>query len=665
MPNNQKGFATILVILILLTGIVITVYLSQFTQVFKPKADETPLTKITEENYETTLNPFGDPWAWKKNPTPNMPVALAAPTQYLKSTDSSGAILERQAQFIAKSNAPFLYFDSYEPHTEGQNPKSIALLTRIKQLNPNIKALGYFVQWEAPPGYGEILQGADNGNSTFESFFVHKKDKPANKDNRFHGRPDHPEWGFSPLMDITNPNYRAYVIPKIIQNIRSAKMDGVMNDLLFYNYTDAYNSPPGSMPNNYLPDNIKAAWPAGMVAFVQELKAAMGADLYIYGNVSDDQPQFMQNDLFSPGRLDGVIFEDPFNGRPNPGAIDKVNNLMNIVDSFGKKSIMVVSGAHNATPHTGSTEAQEKLAQRYFLTAYLMTLRSANHMFLYYHPSSIFFQYNSEAFFKEWDLNIGGATSEAQNLGNGVYLRRFEKAYVYWNPTGSNYTIPGGRYLYNIDNGQEINGQVVPANSGGIFVTSSLLSEYNTPPVTAPPPPPLPGVFTLNQPETFCSGTNSHIRLSWTAPATNAPRPGVNSGYFIYVNGEYKYNALHVLTFDDPEAKIPGQTYRYKVEAVVVPDKTPSNEQSVVAQNCAPVATPPPPSPSPSLSPASSPSPSPTKKTGDLDNDGNVDIHDYNTLVQDYAAGNLRSDLNGDGKVNIFDFNIIVRNFGK
>jgi hypothetical protein len=117
-------------------------------------------------------------------------------------------------------------------------------------------------------------------------------------------------------------------------------------------------------------------------------------------------------------------------------------------------------------------------------------------------------------------------------------------------------------------------------------------------PPTPPPSAPVPATFTLNQPTTFCSGSNSHIRLSWTAPSTNPPRPGVNSGYFIYINGVYKYNALHVLTFDDPEPKAPGQTYTYKIDAVVVPDKASSNEVNVVAATCAPPA-----SPGPSLPP--------------------------------------------------------------
>ena len=35
------------------------------------------------------------------------------------------------------------------------------------------------------------------------------------------------------------------------------------------------------------------------------------------------------------------------------------------------------------------------------------------------------------AFFKEWDINLGAPTAAAEDLGNGVYLRKFQKGYVY------------------------------------------------------------------------------------------------------------------------------------------------------------------------------------------------------------------------------------------
>ena len=206
-----------------------------------------------------------------------------------------------------------------------------------------------------------------------------------------------------------------------------------------------------------------------------------------------------------------------------------------------------------------------------------------------------------------------------------------------------------------------------------------------------------PGPFTLNQPTTFCSGTNSHIRLSWTEP-TNGPKPGLNSGYFIYINGEYKYNNLHALTLDDPAIKTPGQTYKYKIEAVNLPDgRTFSNEVSVAAASCDSSCTPEPtqtqtadcpqgqvgtgivmqrtshcPGPlwtvwqevsrscnAPSQSPSSSPSPSPQAK-GDGNKDGFIDLGDLSMMYTKWSpaidiTSNFELDFNDDKRINSID----------
>lgn len=57
----------------------------------------------------------------------------------------------------------------------------------------------------------------------------------------------------------------------------------------------------------------------------------------------------------------------------------------------------------------------------------------------------------------------------------------------------------------------------------------------------------------------------------------------------------------------------------------------------------------------------------PQTKTGDLNNDGKVDIFDYNILIENFgntSCGNV-ADIDANCKVDIFDYNILVENFGK
>lgn len=58
--------------------------------------------------------------------------------------------------------------------------------------------------------------------------------------------------------------------------------------------------------------------------------------------------------------------------------------------------------------------------------------------------------------------------------------------------------------------------------------------------------------------------------------------------------------------------------------------------------------------------------PTPTIIQGDLNQNGHVDIFDYNILVAEFGKiGNSMADINTNGKVDIFDYNILVANFGK
>ena len=59
--------------------------------------------------------------------------------------------------------------------------------------------------------------------------------------------------------------------------------------------------------------------------------------------------------------------------------------------------------------------------------------------------------------------------------------------------------------------------------------------------------------------------------------------------------------------------------------------------------------------------------PTPVPLPGDLDGDGDVDIFDYNLLIENFGStscGNV-ADIDGNCKVDIFDYNLLIENFGK
>lgn len=101
--------------------------------------------------------------------------------------------------------------------------------------------------------------------------------------------------------------------------------------------------------------------------------------------------------------------------------------------------------------------------------------------------------------------------------------------------------------------------------------------------------------------------------------------------------------------------------------ATPTPIPTPTGTPAPTA-TLAPTSTPQPtsiPTSSPSTSSTNNPSAGPL--IGDLNNDGKVDISDYNILVSNFgnSGANLTGDLNNDGKVDIYDYNLLLQNYGR
>jgi hypothetical protein len=540
----------IIAVLFIALGIGVSLWLIRNPQVINPKAAENPLAKITEENYETRLNPFGDAWAWKKVPNRSVQIAASVPlTVFNTTTDANSNILNAQASFFSKANYEFMWM-GVNLHLTSLRDRQ--LTQAIKAKNPNAKPFGYLVITENNVGWGEIINGANSGDATFESFLVHKKGLPPTKENRLSARPDHPEWGYSPLMDITNKTYRDWIIPRQVQALKDAGWDGVILDEFMQRILDARGLSPS------IPSHILSAWPTAVTSYFKELKAALGSNMFLFANLDDDDTVSSINGYLQAG-LDGAFFEDPLGTVGDEASLIKTRNLMDTV-AQQKRLIMIGVSTNVNCPASTSTclsrtnEAKERAYAKYYLAAFLALYQSTSQSLIYWYPTVLNDQYFSLSFFREWDLNLGAPLRPPESLGDGIYRHRFQNGYAYVNTSNNHYT-PDESGLVSIENGLDMSTQSIPPKSGAFFVTNAVLQEYNTPPVIS--------------------------------------------------------------------------------EA------------------------------SPLVSPTGVTSPSPTRKIGDIDNNGRVDIFDFNFLVGDYRGTNMRSDLNGDNKVDLFDFNLLVTNFGK
>lgn len=765
----------VLAFLLIALGIGVSIWLIRNPQVFQPKATESP-----DISFQSHYNPFGDPWATNIGINPDIPIILSTgcyrrgPKWTGRETDPN--VSDEEINHLAKSNTGLIFEECASlqgPNSELNRQRLINIATKLKQKNPNAKYIGYHVFWviDFDPQFSTDIYSkaeADQmcGGAKCETFFIHKKGLPPTKANRI-----------GHYLDITNPYYRQYIAPKIAQTLTEMNMDGFLADGV---------TPflPG-VDNNLIPDDIRNNWSASWPDLLRDVKAAIGPNKLLFVNSGGHGVNFsramISNDGNSP-RADGLMWEDPFGPLGgdivSSGRLAEINSMLDMVTSLNKYLMIVVNTNVNCGNYSGqparycydqTNKAQQSSFQKYYLSLFLNVFRNNKTTLIYYNPLLTGPQFDSEAFFRDWNLKIGQPTTGMQEVSPGVFLRKFQKAWVYWNNSNGGYTVAGAG-LYNL-NGTQASQHSIPAKSGAIYVSQAVLTDWNQPPaVPSPSPSPspvnqismtafsecfgqypainidfgdigkeytveitpavkgvgatngaLPGRLTLRplriydagvngiralslnttyslyilatsgersntvtvttpascivpspspspspvaipspspvttaRPEiiaesssSYCIGNATRIHLQWqNVPGTVIYKvfkigPDVNTGTNIGETSGIAFNEENVTQ---------GQSHEYRIAAMLADGSSVLGDRySLTASTC----------------PQPSPSASIVRKVGDIDNNGKVDIFDFNTFIGDFVIKNLRSDFDNNGKVDIFDYNLLIQNFGK
>lgn len=289
-----------------------------------------------------------------------------------------------------------------------------------------------------------------------------------------------------------------------------------------------------------------------------------------------------------------------------------INQTLGIVESLNKQLMFVVNTNAGSNCGTGggsldfcfkNTNRERELAfQRYYLAGYLNFFRGSKTFLTYYTPTESGPQFNSEAFFRDWNTKIGQPLGTNQEVAPGVYRRIFQNAQVYWNNSTVDHRINFGGPVYTLDGEQVVN-YTLKAKSGMIFTTS------NPGPTPTPTPTPTPSP-TATPDQTTCTpagqsvlvneqvtlATNRINNVSWDA-AGATPSTGTGQTFTTKYSQPGNYEVIAVRQSDSSQVA---------VCKVSVKSPTPSASPS-------PSPTPnPSPSPSPSPSPTPSPTPSPS-----------------------------------------------------
>lgn len=480
---NQKGIAHLLLIILAVFGIAVGLYLVKNPQIFSPHADQTPVTK-TKSAIESEYNPFGDFWASKRQPEPSMVQnALTTGCYRTGSKNTQTAPSGEEIAFWSKSNAGFV-FEECVVFMEDDRTKQYFKNLSDGLAPSGVKYVGYNVLLQADINQTGV-SGFYNGTGPvpgYEDFFLYNQDGSVAKQS-----------GVFPILNMTSGRYRAYIIPKMVDYMKRTGMGGVLIDSVYpkenlrsrgtidLDTVHQYGDSQTNLQN----------WNAFFIDFLRDLNVAMdqdGQDRLLFTNVDAYDSGFIEGLL---PFIDGIMLEDPI-GRLDTDFASRSKAIAPVFDKAAEldKYVIVVVNTNincqkpgdlscfNEYLPGGLLGGRQKELNEYYLAGYLNLMRNKKTVFMYYTPTSNGPQFNSEAFFKNWDLRIGDPTEPSTEISPGVFLRKFQNAYVFFNNSTKDYQLSGGVDLFSGD-GQEITNAVIPAKSGRIFMTRTLLNELN------------------------------------------------------------------------------------------------------------------------------------------------------------------------------------------
>jgi hypothetical protein len=300
----------------------------------------------------------------------------------------------------------------------------------FKMANPSQRYLGYFdfAKWEAAPiGYRDVLK-------EHKDWFVYEKGAPAGDlTRRLHRRKG---GGFT--LDVTNPLYQDYISGKIAEGLAYYGMDGLLAD-------NIHGDGPLLDPDDgdLLPDDIRANWADGEIAILEKIKQRIGGDKFLLANVNRNEKEPFAKRVI--GAVDGVMLEDglspvarPLN--PRSGRLAGTLRLYDHAADADKYVVLTANTYVDGSTFTNTNGAKEHANARYYLAAHLI-FRKGKVLLLYNPPSASVPQYAGEAFFSDWNINVGNPTDDFSEIAPGVFQRSYTNSIVYLNSSDAPYTV--------------------------------------------------------------------------------------------------------------------------------------------------------------------------------------------------------------------------------
>jgi hypothetical protein len=299
----------------------------------------------------------------------------------------------------------------------------------IKALNPKIKILFYraaHLTWTWQENYGEI--------NAHESWFLHDPATGRRAQSRSDG-------GYF-LMDISNPDFRAYQIQYVMGWINRYGFDGMF-----------WDGPPGAITRwislDPPPDaSIVSHWHQDVLTFLREMKQALGSKLLITNSTPIyDSGVAGVDDSDYLTYVDGTMLEG-FAHAPWDAYTTKPGGAWNWQQRMGQRNmdagkyLNVISGLQLQ----GAPADQVKRWQTFTLASYLLVADGQRA----YYTWGPYGTDEQSPIFPEMNVPLGTPRGAAYQR-DGVWQRDFAKGKVVVNPSDNSQsvTLPAG--LHTLD----------------------------------------------------------------------------------------------------------------------------------------------------------------------------------------------------------------------
>jgi hypothetical protein len=300
---------------------------------------------------------------------------------------------------------------------------------QIKSVNPNVKVLLYTLAhgtWTWQENWGEI--------DAHESWFMHD---PSGQ--RTHDKD--PNGAFY-LMDIRNPEFRAYQIQYLMNYINTYGFDGLAWDDLPGAITGVYDLDPG-------PDPAAAAtWHQDALTFLQEMRQALGPKLLITNSTptyDSGVPGVDDTDFLA--YVDGTAIEG-FGHAPWEPYTDVPDQTWDWTQKMAQRNLSADKYAFvlSGIILDGAPTDQVKRWQIFTLASFLLQSDGA----LAYYQWGPWGATEPNPIFPEMNLDLGAPLGPADSI-DGVWLRDFAGGMVVVNASNIPLTVNLPPGLHTLD----------------------------------------------------------------------------------------------------------------------------------------------------------------------------------------------------------------------